>query len=269
VSLDKPDRQKLALVTGASSGIGQAIASALVARGYRVLGTSRNPESAPSVEGVEWLALDLTDPASIEAWAEAAGAVDVLVNNAGESQVGAFEEVPAEEFERHFQLNVFGAVRLTQAVLPGMRSRGFGRVVMIGSMQASFPMAYRSGYTASKAAIKGFAMGMRREVAPFGIAVSTVEPGSINTGISERRTRFGADDSPYAADYATVSAKLDANETTGVSPAEVAAVVVKAVEAAKPAPLYAVGSNASVVFALKRLLPRTAVERVIHRKHGL
>ncbi|WP_109508609.1 SDR family oxidoreductase [Nocardioides speluncae] len=269
MSLDKLDHRKVALVTGASSGIGQAIASALVARGYRVLGTTRKPASAPAVDGVEWLALDLTDPTSITACAAAAGPVDVLVNNAGESQVGAFEEVPAEEFERHFQLNVFGAVRLTQAVLPGMRSRGFGRIVMIGSMQASFPMAYRSGYTASKAAIKGFAMGLRREVAPFGIGVSTVEPGSINTGISERRTRFGGDGSPYAADYATVSAKLDANETTGVSPEAVAAVVVKAVVAARPAPLYGVGSNAPVVFALKRLLPRGTVERVIHRKHGL
>lgn len=260
---------RTALVTGASSGIGQEIAKALVRAGYRVLGTTRNPAAAPAVDGVEWLSLDLTDPSSIAACAAAAGPVDVLVNNAGESQVGAFEEVPAEEFERHFQLNVFGAVRLTQAVLPGMRSRGFGRIVMIGSMQASFPMAYRSGYTASKAAIKGFAMGLRREVAPFGIGVSTVEPGSINTGISERRTRFGGDDSPYAADYATVSAKLDANESTGVSPADVAAVVLKAVEAAKPAPLYAVGSNAPMVFALKRLLPRATVERVIHRKHGI
>jgi len=260
---------RTALVTGASSGIGRAIAGALVARGYRVLGTTRDPSKAPALDGVSWVALDLTSAESIAGCARAAGEVDVLVNNAGESQVGPLEEVPIEEVRRHFELNVFGSIHLTQLLLPGMRARGSGRIVMIGSMQASFPMPYRSSYTASKAAIKGFAMALRGEVAPFGIGVSTVEPGAINTGISDRRTRFGGADSAYAADYATVSRHLDANEAKGVTAAAVAAVVMKAIEADKPKPLYAVGSNAPAVFALRRLLPRTTVERIVQRRHGL
>ncbi|MGP9020024.1 SDR family oxidoreductase [Streptomyces sp. BR1] len=261
---------RVALVTGASSGIGAAVAAALVARGYRVLGTSRDPEKVDRpVPGVEYLALDLTDEASVAACAAAAGHVDVLVNNAGESQNGPFEELPMDAVERVFRLNVFGAVRLTQLLLPGMRERGYGRVVMVGSMLASFPLAYRSSYVASKAAIKGFASAARREVAPYGVGMTTVEPGAIRTGISERRTQYIGDGSPFAAEYRTMLAALNSNEATGISPETVAATVVKAIEAARPKPLYAVGSNAPLVFALRRLLPRTAAERLVARRHGL
>lgn len=262
-------RGRVALVTGASSGIGAAVAAALVARGYRVLGTSRDPEKVDRpVAGVEYLALDLTDDASVAACAAAAGDVDVLVNNAGESQNGPFEELPMDAVERVFRLNVFGAVRLTQ-LLPGMRERGYGRVVMVGSMLASFPLAYRSSYVASKAAIKGFASAARREVAPYGVGMTTVEPGAIRTGISERRTQYIGDGSPFAAEYRTMLAALNSNEAKGISPETVAATVVKAIEAARPKPLYAVGSNAPLVFALRRLLSRTAAERLVARRHGL
>ncbi|MFF8843602.1 SDR family oxidoreductase [Streptomyces sp. NPDC015127] len=259
-----------ALVTGASSGIGAAVAAALVGRGYRVYGTSRDPASvADPVPGVEYLALDLSDDASVEACAAAAGAVDVLVNNAGESQNGPLEELPMEALERLFRVNVLGAVRLTQLLLPGMRARRRGRVVMVGSMLASFPLAYRSSYVASKAAIKGFANAARREVAPYGVGITTVEPGSINTGISERRTQYVADDSPFLTEYRTMLAALNANEAKGIPAARVASTVVRAIEAPRPKPLYAVGSNAPVVFALRRLLPRAAVERMVARRHGL
>ncbi|MGK5531119.1 SDR family oxidoreductase [Streptomyces sp. URMC 129] len=261
---------RTALVTGASSGIGAAVATALAGRGYRVLGTSRDPSRiAAPVPGVAYLALDLADEASVESCAAAAGAVDVLVNNAGESQSGPIEELPMDALLRLFQINVFGAVRLTQLLLPGMRERGYGRVVMVGSMLASFPLAYRSSYVASKAALKGFASAARREVAPYGVALTTVEPGSINTGISERRTQYLADGSPHTQRYHRMLTALNANEAKGVPAERVAATVVKAIEAARPRPLYAVGSNAPVVFALRRLAPRAAVERVVARRHGL
>ncbi len=101
---------------------------------------------------MEYLALDLTDRASIEACARAAGTVDVLVNNAGESQMGPLEELPLDAIDRLFQVNVLGAIQLTQLLLPGMRERGNGRVVMVGSMLASFPLAFRSSYVATKCA---------------------------------------------------------------------------------------------------------------------
>lgn len=259
-----------ALVTGASSGIGAAVAAALRERGYRVLGTSRNPATVGDpVPGVSYLPLDLGDRASVEECAEAAGEVDVLVNNAGESQSGPLEELPPEALERLFQLNVFGAVRLTQLVLPGMRARRAGRVVMVGSMLASFPLAYRSSYVASKAALRGFASAARRELSPHGVSVTTVEPGSINTGLSERRTQYLREDSPYADEYHAMLSALNANEARGTSPERVAATVVKAVEARRPKPLYAVGSNAPLVFPLRRLLPRSAVLRMVARRHGL
>src|SRR5690349_12109256 len=124
---------RTALVTGASSGIGLATATALAARGYRVLGTSRKPEAVAPRSGIEYLPLDLDEPESIEALAERVATVDILVNNAGESQSGPFEELPGEALRRLFQVNVLGPVRLTQLTLPGMRERGYGRVVMVGS----------------------------------------------------------------------------------------------------------------------------------------
>jgi NAD(P)-dependent dehydrogenase (short-subunit alcohol dehydrogenase family) len=259
---------RTALVTGASSGIGRATAAALAARGYRVLGTSRDPGSQ-SLPGVEFVPLDLTSDDSIEALAGRLAEVDVLVNNAGESQSGPFEELPAAALRRLFQVNVLGPVRLAQLALPAMRSRGYGRIVMVGSMLASFPLAYRSSYVASKAAIRGFSDGARHELSPYGIWSTTVEPGSINTGISERRTKYIAPGSPHRRDFDTMLAALDRNERAGTAPARVAATVVKAIEADRPRALYAVGSNAPLVFALRRLSPASLVEKLIHRKHDL
>jgi short-subunit dehydrogenase len=263
---------RTALVTGASSGIGRATAAALVARGYRVLGTSRQPGAlAPEqrATGVEYLALDLAEDDSIEALAGTLKGVDVLVNNAGESQSGPFEELPGDALRRLFQVNVLGPVRLTQLAVPGMRERGYGRVVMVGSMLASFPLAYRSSYVATKAALKGFSNAARHEFSPFGVWLTTVEPGSINTGISDRRTKYTAPDSPHRRDFETMLAALDRNERAGVSAERVAEVIVKAIEAARPKPRYAVGSNAGLIFPLRRVLPATVTEKLVHRRHDL
>jgi short-subunit dehydrogenase len=263
---------RTALVTGASSGIGKATAAALVGRGYRVVGTSRRPDELKQEqrpEGIEFLALDLGDDASIEALAAAVGPVDVLVNNAGESQSGPFEELPGDALRRLFQVNVLGPVHLTQLLLPGMRERRRGKVVMVGSMLASFPLAYRSSYVASKAALKGFSDGARHEYTPFDVWLTTVEPGSINTGISERRTKYVSEGSPHRADFERMLAALDRNESKGVPAERVAETIVKAVEAARPKAFYAVGSNAPVVFPLRRLLPSGLVAKTVHRRHDL
>ncbi|WP_156516372.1 SDR family NAD(P)-dependent oxidoreductase, partial [Rhodococcus sp. EPR-147] len=158
-----------AIVTGATSGIGEAVAEVLISRGYHVIGTSRDSSSvADPIPGVDYRDLDLTDPASIRRFVDgiADTPVNVLINNAGESQCGPIEELPIEAITRLFQLNVFGAIELTQAVLPGMRDRGSGKIVNIGSMLASFPLAYRSSYAATKAAIKGFSTAARYELKP-------------------------------------------------------------------------------------------------------
>lgn len=272
-SLPVPD-SGVAIVTGATSGIGEATARALVARGgFRVIGTSRDASRVSSpIAGVEYMSLDLGDPRSIERFAVRVlecGVPSVLINNAGESQSGPLEELPREALERLFQVNVIGHIDLTQRLLPAMRQAGVGRIVMVGSMLASFPLAFRSSYVASKAAIKGFAFACRRELAPFGVGVSVMEPGSINTGLSARRTKYVDETGPYAADFGTMLGKLDKNEAGGISPDLVAGEIMAAVFAQRPAPLYAKGSMAEVVFPLSRVLPREVLHKLINRKHGL
>ncbi|MET9493150.1 SDR family oxidoreductase [Nocardia sp. NPDC006630] len=260
------------VVTGASSGIGKATAAAFAARGHQVIGTSRDPSSiaeADRVPGVEYRALDLTDAASIAGFTAALGEVDVLINNAGESQAGPLAELPTEAIERLFQLNVFGAVTLTQAVLPGMRARGYGRIVMVGSMLGSFPMPYRSSYAAAKAALRGFATAARFEESPFGVWITTVEPGQIDTGLRERRTKYIDEGSAHTAEFTRFMAKMDEKQGQGIAPEKVAATIAGAVEADRPKPLYAVGSNAPLMFAVRRLVPRTVMERLIAASYGL
>lgn len=190
----------LAVVTGASSGIGKAVAARFAASGFRVVGTTRNPATLTDpLPNVKYVTLDLADPTSIETFAEevlALGSPSVLVNNAGESQNGPLEELPRDALERLFQVNVIGHVELTQKFLPAMREKGCGRIVMIGSMLGSFPLSYRGSYVASKAAIRSFADSARSELSPFGIGISTVEPGAIATGLSSRRTIYADDAGP-------------------------------------------------------------------------
>ncbi len=262
------------VVTGASSGIGRAVAADFVQDAtVTVIGTSRDPERlSDPLPGVEYLPLDLGNSRSIAAFAEALqqrGRPAVLVNNAGESQSGPFEDLPREALERLFQVNVLGHVELTQRLLPSMRKAGRGRVVMVGSMLGSFPLAFRSSYVASKAAIKGFAFSLRREVRPHGVGVSVVEPGSINTGLSQRRTKYVHEQGPYYDEFATMLRHLDHNESTGISAETVAAEVRKAVDSPRPKPFYAVGSRAEVVFPLARVLPVETMHAILNRAHGL
>ncbi len=265
-----------ALVTGASKGIGRATAQRLLERGYRVVGTSRDPQSIPEgerLDGVTYRALDLTDLHAVEGFVGALHAegihVDVLVNNAGESQSGPLEELPLGALERVFHLNVIGPVHLTQLLLPDMRRRGYGRVVMVGSMLASFPLAYRSSYVATKAALEAFASSARFEMAPHGVWLCSVEPGSVRTGISARRTSYIEERSVHEQAFRRMLRTLDRDEREGISPLRVARTIVDAVEADRPDARYAVGNNASAIFALRRALPQSAVERLMARKFGI
>ncbi|GAB3078228.1 SDR family oxidoreductase [Corynebacterium aquatimens] len=263
----------VAVVTGATSGIGEATARMLIDENFSVIGTTRDPSNvARPIAGVTYVGLDLADPESIATCAASileVGVPEVIVNNAGESQSGPFEELPREAIERLFQVNVIGHVDLTQRLLPAMRDAGRGRIVMVGSMLGSFPLGFRSSYVASKAAIKGFASAARRELAPFGIGISTVEPGSIATGISQRRTRYIDTDGPYAADYTRMARALDANESRGITAERVAREILKPISATRPRPHYATGSMAPVAFPLSRVVPQQVMLNVLSAKHDL
>jgi NAD(P)-dependent dehydrogenase (short-subunit alcohol dehydrogenase family) len=173
----------VALVTGASSGIGAAIAAELARRSYRVFGTGRKPGAFDA--GVEPIALDVGAQASVDACVEqvlsAAGRLDVLVNNAGYLLAGAVEEATPEEAQAMFDTNYFGVVRMTRAVLPVMRRQKAGLIVTISSLAGRVPFPFWGHYNASKFAVEGLMESLRYEVEPFGIRISLVEPGAIKT----------------------------------------------------------------------------------------
>lgn len=258
------------LVTGATSGIGAEVARQFASAGHRVFGTSRHPDTvADPIPGVTYVRLDNADYDSATECAREVGDVDILINNAGESQAGALEDTPMTAIEDLFRVNVFGPIALTKAVLPGMRRRRRGTVVLVGSMLSSFPVAFRSNYAATKSALKAFAFATRREVAPYGIRMISVEPGTIATGIGDRRSIYIGEDSVYRAEYDTLAAATRRNEDAGITAADMARVIVDAALAEHPKPFYAKGNSAALVFVMRRLLPRQFILDMTARKHGL
>src|SRR5260221_6131230 len=184
--MQKPTNQPVALVTGASAGIGAYTAAALAEAGWRVFGTSRQPE-AGGARGVEMLALDVQSDASVAACLEqvlgAAGRLDVLVNNAGVSQNSLIEETSLEQARFVLETNFWGAARVTLAALPTMRQQRAGRVITVGSVAGLIGAVGMAYYSASKFALEGWSEALSYEVESFGVRVSLVEPGNFKTNI--------------------------------------------------------------------------------------
>jgi len=174
---------KRVLVTGASSGMGYEVARLLAAQGYEVFGAARRVALMEPLKefGVVPVALDVTSQESIAACLEAVGTVDVLVNCAGYGSLGAIENVPLEEARRQMEVNVFGLAQLCKAVIPGMRERGYGRIVNIGSVAGRSCLYFGGWYNVSKYAIEAFSDCLRMELKPFGIDVVLIEPGAVKT----------------------------------------------------------------------------------------
>lgn len=260
------------LVTGCSTGIGRATAEHLAARGWPVYATARRLESIADLEekGCRPLALDVTDEASMRAAVERVeaeqGAVGVLVNNAGYSQSGTVEEVPLDDVRRQFETNVFGLVRMTQLVLPGMRGQRWGKIVNISSMGANFTFPGGGFYHATKHAVDALSDALRFEVKGFGIDVVIIQPGLIKTQFSEAAvgSMEGAgagDDGPYAEfNRRLAKATKDVYERgpaakLGAGPEAVAAAIEKAIEARRPKARYLVTPSAHLLVNQKRLMP--------------
>ncbi len=254
---------KVALVTGASSGIGEATARKLLAEGYRVYAGARRVERMQGLKqaGAVPLALDVTDDASMTAAIETirgqAGRLDALVNNAGYGSYGALEDVPMEEARRQFEVNVFGLARLTQLALPMMRAQQSGTIVNITSVGGKMHEPLGSWYHATKFAVEGLSDCLRMELEPFGIHVVVVEPGAIKTewgGIAREGMLQYSGGTAYAA-QAQAHARMfeGADKSSMASPPEVVAdTIAAALRARRPRTRYATGGGAKMILALRR-----------------
>ena len=266
------------LVTGCSSGIGRATAERLAASGWMVYASARRVEAVEGLAGCRPLALDVTDDDSMRAAVEeverAEGAVGVLVNNAGYSQSGAVESVSLDDAHRQFETNVFGLVRLTQLVLPGMRRQGWGRVVNVSSMGGRLTFPGGGWYHASKHAVEALSDALRFEVQGFGIDVTVIQPGLIRTSFAQAAVgSIEQDDGPYARFNAAVgAATAGAYEggfarVLGGGPETVAKAIERAVSARRPRTRYRVTASAGLFMTLRRLLPDRAWDAFVGRSY--
>ena len=285
------------LITGCSSGIGQAAALALHEAGRTVVATARNPATLSGLasRGLRTLALDVTDEASMRAAVDAAGPIDVLVHNAGSGLYGTVEQLPMAEIRRQFETNFFGLVRLTQLVLPGMRAAGGGRILNVSSMGGRATLPGGAFYHASKYAVEALSDALRMEVARFGIHVVLIEPGPVRTpwndvaagsvaasaangspanGSPANGNGNGNGADPYAGFKDAVTAAFS-TATDGPlarfssSADDIAKVITRAVTARRPRTRYLINPVARTTVTLRRWLPDRAYDAVLRRQYHL
>lgn len=271
--------KQVALVTGASSGMGKAIAQTLLASGRKVYVAARSADRLQDLvaQGAVAVELDLADGETIEpAVSRILGedAVDILVNNAGFGLYGAVEDTPLSDARRQFEVNLFGPARLTQLLLPAMRARGSGWVVNISSMGGRIYTPLGAWYHASKHALEGWSDCLRIELAPFGIRVVVIEPGIIATGFGDvlvepmlRRSGSG----PYArlADLVATATRASYAPGAASDPRVVADAVLRAVSSDRPRTRYVVGKFARALIALRRFAGDRIFDRVILNQVGV
>jgi len=264
--------KKVALVTGVSSGIGRTIAEELVGAGYRVFGSVRAPETAVP-PGVERVVLDVRDDASIQAAVEAirrqAGRIDALINNAGSTIVGAIEETDTPQAQALFDVNFFGAVRVTRAVLPIMREQRAGRIAFISSVVGFLPAPFMGFYAASKHALEGYSESLDHEVRPLGVRAVLIQPGFMKTNIDANAARAASPIGDYAGVRERAGAILNAGFENGDDPRLVATAVVEALTAKTPRLRYPVGKRAGMLARLRSYLPTAMFDRSFRKQFHL
>lgn len=267
---------KTALVTGASSGIGEATVRALLKDGYEVFAGARRLERMAALEplGARRVFLDLAEDASIVAAVETitkeTGRLDVLVNNAGYACLGALEDVPLTEARLQFEVCLFGLARLCQLALPIMRSQRAGCIVNVGSMAGRFGEPFGAWYHAAKFAVEGLSDCLRMEAAPFGVRVILVEPGTIRTefGRIAGESLIRASGETAYAPYARRHAKMLAwNKSSKVpsSPEGVATTIARAIRGGRPRARYPTGAAARPMLFLRHIAPDWLFDRLMWR----
>lgn len=257
----------VALVTGATRGLGFALAKALHAEGYTVYGTSRNPEEHKDLSFMHLLHLDLGDIKSIDELHEQLPEVDLLINSAGYSQIGTVEEASLESIKELFDVNFFNQIYLTQKYIPGMRERRKGKIINITSMAGSAPVPYSTIYASVKSAFDAFSKGLRNELSQFGITVVAVAPFQMNTTIPQ--TRHYSEESPYKNALLKAKAARDRFLANAEDPDYIAQQVVKILKQSNPRPHIAVGKGAWRKEWLIKFLSNKNVEKKVKRRFDL
>lgn len=260
------------LITGASSGLGAAMARRMTGLGWRVFGTSRSPREAQ--DGVEWIEMDVRDDGSVDRGLarlfERTARLDGLVCNAGWGIYGSVEETPLARVRAQLETNYFGVVRVLRPVLSHMRERDAGRIALVGSLSGRAPIPFQAHYSASKAAVEALALSLANELEPYGVCVSLIEPGDIDTPFNE-----GMDwgeprpDSPYAARSARCEQTIREALPKAPGPEIVARAVSHALTARRPRLRYAVGREAALVGLGRRLLSDRLSLALIRRHFGI
>jgi NAD(P)-dependent dehydrogenase (short-subunit alcohol dehydrogenase family) len=280
--------QKSVLITGATDGLGRATAILLAQHGYRVFAAGRSAEKRAQLDALarekklplETLELDVCDGASVERAVAAvqrkAGAIDVLFNNAGVNFSAAVEDLSLEDWRLQFETNFFGVLRVTQAVVPDMRQRKRGRIVMMSSVSGFVTAPTQGAYSSSKFALEALSNALRLELYPFGVEVVLIEPGYIVTGIQQAAMELSKpylekmNSGPYAPLYARFLASVTgARAKSHTTPEDCARIVLRAIEAPTPKIRYLVTGLAVLAKWSKRLLSDRMVDRVFRRRFGI
>ena len=283
-----PQPAQTVLITGATDGLGRAMAVFLAANGYRIFAGGRSAEKRASLERlaeerkllIETLDMDVSDDASVSRGVgrvlDRAGQIDVLINNAGVAYVAVLEEIRLDDLRRQYETNVLGVLRVTQAVLPAMRERRRGRILNISSIAGRIALPLMGPYASSKHALEGLSDSLRLELAPFGVRVVLIEPGFIPTNMSNTALDLSAayaakaEKSPYAAIYRAFRETWKKSTTAArTTPEDCARVILRAILDTPPKPRYTVTPNARVGVILKRLLPDRVLDKRILHSMGL
>src|SRR6202171_895643 len=279
---------KTVLITGATYGLGKAAALLLARRGYWVFAAGRSAKKRAELDAVgrekkfalETVAMDVADDDSVKIGVASViaktGGLDVLVNNAGIIYVTTVEDARMEDWRRQFETNFFGVVRVTQAVLPHLRQRRRGRILMMSSVSGLVTPPAQGAYSSSKHALEGLSNALRLEMYAFGVDVVLIEPGYIVTGIQQMALEVSKpyaekfETGPYAALYAGFMASVkNARAKSKTTPEDCARVILRAIEAPRPKPRYGVTPPATFVKWSKRLLSDGAIDAMVRRRFGV
>lgn len=272
MSRDQQQTRPVAIVTGASGGIGEATARGLHAAGYRVFGTYRRPP-ATRLSGVEYLVCDVTSDGSVQAAVgqvlEKAGRIDLLVNNAGVGLVAGAEESSLDQAKSLFDVNLFGLIRMTKAVLPTMRQQRVGRIVNLSSVMGFIPAPFMALYSASKHAVEGYSESLDHEIRASGVRVVLVEPAYTRTSFEGNVYQADQQLDVYQSARTNAEGVLRDGMKTADTPELVASAVVKAATEANPHRRYAAGRTARQVRLLRRFVPESAFDRSLRKQMRL